>query len=218
MLPVANILIVEDEKGINELISRTLKMTGHNSFQAYAGLEALDVLNNQNLDLVLLDINLPDISGFSLIERFKNIPVIYVTARDQIKDRIRGLSGGAEDYIIKPFDMEELIARVHVVLRRSRKEEGLINIADVQINIDKRIVIKGNKVINLTSQEYELLEALAINRNIALSREKLLDIAWGMDYYGDFRTVDVHIRRLRKKLELENNIKTVFKYGYRLEL
>jgi len=218
VLPVANILIVEDEKGINELISRTLKMTGHNSFQAYAGLEALDVLNNQNLDLVLLDINLPDISGFSLIERFKNIPVIYVTARDEIKDRIRGLSGGAEDYIIKPFDMEELITRVQVVLRRSRKEEGLINIADVQINIDKRIVTKGNKEIKLTSQEYELLEALAINRNIALSREKLLDIAWGMDYYGDFRTVDVHIRRLRKKLELENNIKTVFKYGYRLEL
>ena|GEM_PF-5168771 len=97
-------------------------------------------------------------------------------------------------------------------------EEGLINIAEVQINIDKRIVTKGNKEINLTSQEYELLGALAINRNIALSREKLLDIAWGMNYYGDFRTVDVHICRLRKKLELENNIKTVFKYGYRLEL
>lgn len=215
---MANILIVEDEKGINELISRTLKITGHNSFQAFTGLGALAILKNERLDLVLLDINLPDISGFSLIDQFKGIPVIYVTARDEIKDRIKGLTGGAEDYIIKPFDMEELLARVQVILRRSQKEESLIHIDDVQINIKERIVKKGNKIIDLTSQEFELLKALSVNRNIALSREKLLDIAWGMDYYGDFRTVDVHIRRLRKKLDLENHIKTIFKYGYRLEL
>lgn len=215
---MANILIVEDEKGINELISRTLKTTGHNSFQVYTGMEALAVYNSQNLDLVLLDINLPDTNGFMLAERLKSTPVIYVTARDEIRDRIKGLTGGAEDYIIKPFDMEELLARVEVVLRRSQKAANLINIADVQINIGKRVVTKGKREINLTSQEYELLKSLAINRNIALSREKLLDIAWGMDYYGDCRTVDVHIRRLRKKLELENHIKTVFKYGYRLEI
>lgn len=215
---MANILIVEDEKGINELISHTLTITGHNSFQAFTGSEAIAALKNHRFDLILLDVNLPDAIGFSLIDRFKNIPVIYVTARDEIKDRIRGLNGGAEDYIIKPFDIEELLARVQVVLRRNRKEDDLIMIADVQINIKKRMVLKNNQVIDLTTQEYELFKTLAINRNIALSREKILDIAWGMDYYGDFRTVDVHVRRLRKKLGLENHIKTVFKYGYRLEL
>lgn len=214
---MANILIVEDEEGISELINRTLKVTGHNSFQAYTGSEAIAIANHNSLDLVLLDINLPDASGFSLISRFGETPVIYVTARDQVKDRIKGLTAGAEDYIIKPFDMNELLARIQVVLRRSRKEDNSVRVGDVRIDLGKHCVTKNGRIVELTVQEYELLSALAINRNIALSRERLLDIAWGMDYEGDFRTVDVHIRRLRKKLGLGECIKTVFKYGYRLE-
>lgn len=219
---MADILIIEDDKKINELIRRTLSMTGHQGLTAFSGREALLALKKKRIDLVLLDIGLPDMDGFSLMRRlaedYAGIPVICVTARDEVPDRVKGLMGGAEDYIVKPFAMEELLARVQVVLRRFHKEQNIYRIRDVEVNLAAGTVMKGGRTVELTNREFALLKVLLVNKNIALSRERLLDLAWGMDYYGDDRTVDVHIRRLRKKLGLEEDIKTIFRYGYRLEM
>lgn len=219
---MADILIVEDDRRINELIRRTLNMTGHMGVPAFSSREALSVLEEKRIDLILLDIGLPDMDGFALMRQiareFNGIPVICVTARDEVPDRVKGLKGGAEDYIVKPFAMEELLARVQVVLRRFHKEQSIFHIRDVEVDLAGADVKKGGEHTNLTKQEYELLKVLLLNKNIALSRERLLELAWGMDYYGDDRTVDVHIRRLRQKLGLENEIKTIFRYGYRLEI
>lgn len=219
---MASILIVEDDKKINELIRRTLEMTGHRGLPAFSGREALKVVEKSELDLILLDIGLPDMDGFYLMKKIKksgiHIPIICVTAKDEIPDRVKGLTGGAEDYIVKPFAMEELLARIQVVLRRFHKEQSNYYIRDVEVNLTSGIVKKNHIPVELTNQEYELLKALLENKNIALSRDRLLDLAWGMDYYGDDRTVDVHIRRLRLKLGFEDVIKTIFKYGYRLEI
>ncbi len=189
---------------------------------AFSSREALSVLEEKRIDLILLDIGLPDMDGFVLMRQiareFNGIPVICVTARDEVPDRVKGLKGGAEDYIVKPFAMEELLARVQVVLRRFHKEQSIFHIRDVEVDLAGADVKKGGEHTNLTKQEYELLKVLLLNKNIALSRERLLELAWGMDYYGDDRTVDVHIRRLRQKLGLENEIKTIFRYGYRLEI
>lgn len=219
---MADILIIEDDKKINELIRRTLSMTGHQGLTAFSGREALLSLEQKRADLILLDIGLPDMDGFSLMRRlsedYGDIPVICVTARDEVADRVKGLVGGVEDYIVKPFAMEELLARVQVVLRRFHKEQNIYVIRDVEVNLAAGTAARGGRAVELTNREFELLKILLINKNIALSRERLLDLAWGMDYYGDDRTVDVHIRRLRQKLGLEKDIKTVFKYGYRLEI
>lgn len=189
---------------------------------AFSSREALSVLEEKRIDLILLDIGLPDMDGFVLMRQiareFNGIPVICVTARDEVPDRVKGLKGGAEDYIVKPFAVEELLARVQVVLRRFHKEQSIFHIRDVEVDLAGADVKKGGEHTNLTKQEYELLKVLLLNKNIALSRERLLELAWGMDYYGDDRTVDVHIRRLRQKLGLENEIKTIFRYGYRLEI
>lgn len=162
-------------------------------------------------------VNLPDISGWKVKESLGNTPVIYVTARDELGDKIRGLNGGAQDYIVKPFAMEELVARVHVVLRRFQKDEKLFRLHGTEVFLDSCQVKVDGETVALTYQEFELLRTLIIHKNIALSRDQLLDMAWGMDFLGDARTVDVHIQRIRKKLHLENDIKTVYKRGYRLE-
>ncbi len=219
---MADILIIEDDRKINELIRRTLSMTGHQGLTAFSGREALSVLERKSADLILLDIGLPDMDGFSLMRQlraeYRDIPVICVTARDEVPDRVRGLKDGAEDYIVKPFAMEELLARIQVVLRRFCKEQNSFCIRDVEVNLAEGTATRGGKDARLTNREFALLKILLLNKNIALSRERLLDLAWGMDYYGDDRTVDVHIRRLRQKLGLEEDIRTIFKYGYRLEM
>lgn len=219
---MADILIVEDDRKISELIRRTLSMTGHKGLTAFTGREALSVLEKSRIDLILLDIGLPDVDGFALMkqlsEEYREVPVICVTARDEIPDRIKGLKGGAEDYIVKPFAMEELLARIQVVLRRFHREQSVYHIRDIEVDLSGAVVKKAGIPVELTNREYELLKILLANKNIALSRERLLDLAWGRDFYGDDRTVDVHIRRLRQKLGLEEDIKTIFKYGYRLEI
>ena len=197
-------------------------MTGHKGLTAFTGREALSALGKKNIDLLLLDIGLPDMDGFALMkqisEDYADIPVICVTARDEVPDRVKGLKGGAEDYIVKPFAMEELLARINVVLRRFHREQNIYHIRDVEVDLAGAVVKKGGVPVELTNREYELLKILLANQNIALSRERLLDLAWGRDFYGDDRTVDVHIRRIRKKLGMEQDIKTIFKYGYRLEM
>ena len=214
---MAKILIVEDEKMINELILRNLKAVGHSCVQAYDGTEALERLNGERFDLVILDIMLPRLSGFDVMSRIHDTPVIFLTAMGNVMDKVRGLGLGAEDYIVKPFEMLELIARVNVVLRRTKAQSRRFSLDGVTVDFDNMTVSRGQRAVELTPQEFQLLETLIRNRNIALSREKLLDLAWGMDYYGDARTVDVHIQKLRKKLGWNERIKTVYKIGYRLE-
>lgn len=215
---MADILIVEDDKSINELIKRTVRMTGHRGLPVHNGREALKAVDQREPDLILLDMNLPDISGFELLKQWKHIPVICVTARGEIEDRVRGLNGGADDYIVKPFAVEELVARIQAALRRQHKEQTLYRLGSVEVDTAQAVARKDGTHVELTTREYELLKVLLENKNIALSRDRLLDLAWGMDYCGDDRTVDVHIRRLRQKLGLEEYIRTIFKYGYRLEI
>lgn len=215
---MAVILIVEDEKSINELMVRCLTITGHSCLTAFTGSEALSLAQKKHPDLILLDINLPDSNGFDVKDQIPDIPVIYVTARGEITDRVRGLDGGAEDYIVKPFDFQELIARVNVVLRRIHKEETAFRLHQTEVYLKDYKVFRNGKEIILTKQEFELLKTLILNKNLTLTREQLLNTAWGWDYDGDERTVDVHIQRLRKKLHWERYIRTIYKIGYRLEV
>jgi DNA-binding response OmpR family regulator len=177
----------------------------------------LETLQGQSFDLILLDVMLPGVSGFDFITQVSGTPIIFVTAKGELEDRLHGLSLGAEDYIVKPFEMLELIARINIVLRRSQRDE-IMQVGAVQVDLKKRLVLSEGQEIILTPQEFSLLEVLIINKNIALSRDKLLELAWGYDYIGDTKTVDVHIQKLRKKLGLENEIRTITKLGYRLEV
>ena len=216
---MAYILVAEDEIPINDLICKNLKLLGYKTAQAFDGPEALGLAEKENFDLVLLDVMLPGVSGFQVKTRLaKDLPVIFVTAKTSVSDQLTGLNLGAEDYITKPFDTLVLIARVENILRRTRKNDAVFTIKDCVIDLSMRTVYKNGERVDLALQEYNLLEALVLNRNFALSREKLLQLAWGYDYSGDTRTVDVHIQRLRKKLGLYEEIATVYKYGYRLEV
>ena len=216
---MAYILIAEDEQAINDLICKNLKLLGHRTAQAFDGAQAMQLIAEENFDLVLLDVMMPQMSGFEVKSKLPaDLPVIFVTAKNSVSDQLTGLNLGADDYIVKPFDVLVLIARVENVLRRTRKNDTIFAINDCVIDLAKRIVLKDGKEVVLTLQEFNLLEVLVLNRNFALSREKLLQLAWGYDYMGDSRTVDVHVQKLRKKLDLQKEIVTVFKYGYRLEV
>lgn len=215
---MANILIVEDETLINDLVRENLVLVGHECIQIYDGQEAKKCLTEGDFDLVLLDIMLPGCSGYDVLEAARDTPVIMLTAKDSVYDKVRGLNMGAEDYIVKPFDMLELIARVNAVLRRNdRQTRDLFILGEICVNLQSHIVKNKEEEISLTLKEYELLEYFIHNRNIALSREQLIERVWGYDYEGDTRTVDVHVASLRKKLGIETELKTVYKLGYRLE-
>lgn len=213
------ILVVEDEASIRDLISINLQLVGYEVFTAEDGIMAEEFLEKQRVDLILLDVMIPGIDGFSLIEKIKkhNTPVIFVTAKESVLDRVKGLRLGADDYIIKPFETMELLARIEVVLRRYNKNDNHIKFKNIEVDTKQRIVKLNNEEIYLTIKEYELLILLLKNKNIALSREQILEKVWGFEYGGETRTVDIHIQRIREKLDLKNNIKTVFKVGYRLE-
>jgi len=215
---VATILIVEDEIPINELIKRNLQSVGHRCISAFDGMEAMDELAQQEIDLVLLDIMLPEIDGFEVFQQIQGTPTIFLTARSSLSDKVKGLTLGADDYLVKPFEMLELLARVEALLRRTNKEKRNFELDGVEIDFKSRQVFLNKNLVECTPREFDLLEVLVNNRNIALSRDKLLELAWGYDYMGDTRTVDVHIQKLRKKLKLESRIKTVYKMGYRLEV
>lgn len=216
---MANILIVEDERPINELLSRNLTLVGHRCLRAYDGEQALHLLTDAQVDLVLLDIMLPKMSGLELLcaRPDAGVPVILLTARTGVTDRVAGLNLGADDYIVKPFETIEVIARVQAVLRRTKRLEDVFALDGTRVDLCARKAYCGAGEVELTPQEFALLEALILNRNLALSRERLLELAWGFDYLGDTRTVDVHIQKLRRKLGLGERIKTVYKLGYRLE-
>lgn len=217
---MAHILVVEDEQPISDLITMNLKLVGHTYSKAYTGPEAIETLKQERTDLILLDVMLPGLDGFAVMEQIAplHIPVILITARNALADRIKGFELGADDYIIKPFEILELLARINVVLRRNDQTPASFLCDAVEVRFAERQVRVDQEPVDLTAREFELLEVLIRNRNIALSREKLLELAWGYDYAGDTRTVDVHIRQLRRKLGWEDRIKTVFKLGYRLEV
>ncbi|MBR1540611.1 MAG: response regulator transcription factor [Clostridia bacterium] len=213
------VLIVDDEASIREIIKMNLELAGYDCFEAEDGEKAIKSLEKFEPDIVLLDIMLPKMDGYQVSEEFvkRDIPIIFLTAKESTVDKVKGLKLGADDYITKPFEAMELLARIEVVLRRRGKENSIFKCKNVEVDFSKREVKLNGEKIELTSQEYNLLEVLIKNKNLALSREMLLEKAWGYDYYGDTRTIDIHIQRLRKKLNWEDVIVTVFKYGYRLE-
>lgn len=215
---MAKILVAEDEEVINQLIVKNLVMVGHVAHSAYNGIDALRMANEGEYDMMLLDVMMPGMDGFGVKKRLeKDVPIIYVTAKQSLTDQLTGLSLGADDYITKPFDTLILLARVENVLRRTKKNTSIFKVGNCEIDLTKRCATIDGHIVDLTLQEFNLLEVLVLNRNLALSREKLLELAWGYDYTGEGRTVDVHIQKLRRKLGLEKEITTVYKYGYRLE-
>jgi len=215
---MAKILVAEDESKINDLICRNLYLVGHATESAYNGEQALALLSKGSYDLALLDVMMPGLSGFEVVQKLKNeLPVIFVTARDALSSRLEGLGLGADDYIIKPFEILELVARVEGVLRRTKRNTNQFELSGIRGELDTRRVLKDGMEMALTPKEFELLETLILNRNLALKRDRLLELVWGYDFDGDNRTVDVHIQRLRSKLGWKNEIKTVYKLGYRLQ-
>ena len=214
---MARILVLEDEKAINDLVALNLGMVGHTVVQAFTGREALSIAERTPLDLLILDVMLPDTNGFSVYEKLRGIPAIFLTALGETADKVKGFERGADDYIVKPFEMTELLLRVEAVLRRTHKSEQHYKIDDLEVDFEAKTVTKGGEPVELTMQEYALLETLLKNRNIAMSRQKLMREAWDVSFMGETRTVDVHIQRIRKKLGLDDRIKTVYKLGYRFE-
>ncbi len=213
------ILVVEDEKAINDLIEMNLTEAGYECTCCYGGMEAANILETERFDLILLDIMLPEVSGYELMEYIKplDMPVIFITAKGSVEDKVKGLKLGADDYLVKPFEIVELLARVETVLRRTGQAHSEFVLGDVTIDARSHTVYLSGREISLTNKEYELLLLFVRNRNIALFREALYERVWGSDYMGDSRTVDLHVQRLRKKLHWEDKIKAIYKVGYRLE-
>ena len=216
---MSKILVAEDELAINKMICMNLNITGYETVSMQDGQEVLDYLAaGQSADLAIVDIMMPKVDGFALLEPLNKagIPVIYLTALGDIESKVRGLSGGAEDYMVKPFEMLELLLRIEKILKRTGKSDELIKLDDVILDMKKRTVSKKNEQISLTPMEFDLLCILAKNRNIALGRDKILHEIWGAGFEGETRTVDVHVAALRRKTGL--HIASVPKIGYRLEV
>lgn len=218
---MTRILVVEDEKAISDLIAMSLHNVGYECDCVFDGMTAADRIEEGagTYDLVLLDVMLPEVDGFELMEYIKpyGIPVIFLTAKSDVEDRVAGLRLGAEDYICKPFAIVELLARVETVLRRYQKGNALLRFMDLEINTISHTVKKAGEEIALTNKEYELLLLFLSNKNIALFRDVIYEKIWEKEYTGESRTVDLHVQRIKKKLGLENKIKTIYKVGYRLE-
>lgn len=214
------ILIVEDEKPIAELIRLSLRRAGYHCQCVYDGLAAADILERERFDLVLLDIMLPGVDGFSLLEYIRptGTPVIFLTAKNAVNDRVRGLRMGAEDYIVKPFEVLELLARVDVVLRRYHKTSDTLDIGGLHIDQQAMQVTRDGAPIALTKKEYDLLLLFARNPGVALYRETIYERVWQEDFPYGSKTVDLHVQRLRKKVGWETKLRAVNKVGYRLEV
>lgn len=214
---MADILLVEDEESINRLVAANLRMMGHSVEQAYMGKQAVDLCKRRNFNLMILDVMLPDMDGFSVLERISGNPTIFLTACDTATNKVQGFTLGADDYITKPFELTELLLRVTAVLRRTLKSETVYQVGGLRVDFGAKQTFINDEPIDLAVQEFNLLRVLIENRNIALSRQRLLTEAWGINFMGESRTVDVHVQKLRKKLGAEDRIKTIYKVGYRFE-
>ena len=215
-----NVLIIEDDRSISKLIGKTLTGQGYTCEYAYDGEEGENLFDKQSWDIVLLDLMLPKVSGYELLEYIQptRTPVIIISAMNQVSDRIRGLKMGADDYLSKPFQIGELIARVEAVIRRTMPYDDTFSYKGVTVNRSSRQVMKDGKEVILAPKEYELLNMFILNKNVALSREQLYEAVWQEEYLGDTRTLDNHVKKLRQKLEYEDVIKTIFRIGYRMEV
>ena len=213
---MASLLLVEDDTSVRQVVTLQLSLVGYDVQAAEDAGQARRMLEEKTPDLAILDIMLPGEDGFSLAETMieRAIPVLFLTAKTAVCDRVRGLRMGAEDYMLKPFEPEELLARVENILRRTKKEQTRFVFGALEIDLPSRRVMKGGREVALTALEFDLLAMLVRRNNVALSREALLSGVWGYTYQGETRTVDVHIQRLRGKIGAEY-IETVYKYGYR---
>lgn len=212
------ILVVEDDEAINKLICMNLNVAGYETVPVFDGAAAKAALASSGaFDLALLDIMLPQADGFLLLEPLnaRGVPAIFLTAKNDLESKLRGLTEGAEDYIVKPFEILELLVRVEKVLARHGANDDAIALGEVEIHPLERVVLRSGESVPLTPIEFDLLLLFARNRNIALSRERLLGSVWGADFLGESRTVDIHISQLRRKTGL--SIVSVSKIGYRLE-
>lgn len=214
------ILIIEDDAAISNLIKSALTREGYSCEIASDGLIGEQMFDSGSWDLVLLDLMLPGTSGFELIEYIKpsRTPVIVISAMNQTGDKIRGLKMGADDYIGKPFQIGELLARVEALLRRTSHTEKVFNYLDIEVNLDSRTVTKAGEQITLTTKEFDLLETFIRNKNIAISRSNLYEMVWNEPVMGDTRTIDNHVSSLRKKLGYDGLIRTVHGIGYRMDV
>lgn len=215
-----HILVVEDEQPISNLIRMSLTKEGYHCACAFDGAEAADFLEKNRYDLILLDVMLPEIDGFELMDYIRplEIPVIFLTAKAAVQDRVKGLKLGAEDYIVKPFEIVELLARIDVVLRRYQKCDMVLEIGGLKIDTASMQVWRDGEEISLTKTEYELLLLFARNPRRAMYRETIYERVWGEEYPFGSKAVDIHIQRMRKKVGWENRLKAIHKVGYRLEV
>jgi DNA-binding response OmpR family regulator len=217
---VNRLLIVEDDEAILHLIEINLQVAGYDCVSLADGGEAMQFLEkDHSFDLALLDIMLPGLDGFELMPVMQqyNIPVIYLTAKSDVTSKVKGLREGAEDYIVKPFEILELLVRIEKILERSGRLNRIIRLKDITIDLEKRVVTRFGEEIALKPLEFDVFALLAKYKNRTMPRERLLNEIWGIDFIGETRTVDVHIANIRKKLDLNEEIKTISKTGYRLE-
>ena len=216
---MVRILAVDDERPIAELLRLSLTRAGYECVCAYDGLEAANRIEKESFDLILLDIMLPGIDGFELMDyiRSTGVPVIFLTAKNAVSDRVKGLRMGAEDYMVKPFYIQELLARVEGVLRRHGKLQTVLTVGDLTINTLSMQVIRGGEEISLTRKEYELLLLFARNVGVVLSKTTIYERVWGGEYPDNTRTVELHVQRMKKKLGWDDRLKPVYGMGYRLE-
>jgi DNA-binding response OmpR family regulator len=230
-MSAAKILVVEDDRNLLDTLRYNLRKEGHDVVTAVDGAEALDVARREKPDLIILDIMLPKLSGFEvcrILRKEMTTPIMMLTAKDEEIDKVVGLEIGADDYMTKPFSMRELLARVGAMLRRSKMtemqpapEQVILQIGDIKVDIARHTASKGTATLDLTPKEFDLLAFLATNKGLVFSRDRLLEKVWGYDFAGDTRTVDVHVRWLRQKVESDPNnpkhLVTVRGTGYKLE-
>ncbi|OEF98183.1 response regulator transcription factor [Desulfuribacillus alkaliarsenatis] len=229
MSELVKVLVVDDEAPMRKLIEIYLKKNGYSVMTMDSGLDAIQELKKNHYDIVILDVMMPEMNGFEackLIRDFSKVPIIMLTARDQTLDKVKGLTIGADDYVTKPFEEIELLARIEAILRRSNAEAkdddaDVLTYKDVRLDLGSHQVFYNDAEIELTPKEFQLLQTFLTNVGKVLSREKLLEIVWGYDFYGDLRTVDSHVKNLREKLrsngiQVDELIKTVWGVGYKL--
>lgn len=215
---IHKILIIEDDENTAKYIQTCLSMGQYQSEVCDNGCDAINLLSERGFDLILLDVMLPGIDGFEVQERIKskNIPIIFLTAMQDVADKVRGLKAGAEDYITKPFEVMELLARVEVVLRRCCKADRKLTYENIEIDIEKHIVLKDGEFVPVSPKEFEVICYFIKYQDIVISRERLLADLWNINFQGESRTVDTHVQQVRRKLELKEKLLTIPKYGYKL--
>ncbi len=213
------ILIVEDEANIAKMIEAALSIIGYECATERDGIAALERIHRERFDLILLDVMLPGMDGFELNEHIRDcdVPVIFLTALQDVGSKVRGLRSGAEDYIVKPFEAVELLARIEVVLRRRGAGQRVFTYGDITLDTDRHIAKRGDEEVALTPKEFDVLLFFLQNQDIAITRERLLSAVWGYDFAGESRTVDIHVQQVRRKMGLVGRLVTIPKLGYRLE-